>query len=209
MTQLKRREEVTRVRRESIIDAAERVFFRKGYLNATVDEIVKEAEYSKRTVYVYMKSKAEMYDAVALRAYTMQTEYLLATKVERDAVKELVAAVQSAMNFVKEQPGYTAIITNYHLRATDPSCDVPKEIIDMDARLLGILEEIVERGVAEGSFRKELNIKFTATYLATVFLGVVDMVSNKTIYLQRDRGLTAEVFIKNATDMLLHSLKKY
>ena len=48
MGTLERSSKVKEVRREDIIDAAERVFFSKGFHNASVDEIAKEAEYSRK-----------------------------------------------------------------------------------------------------------------------------------------------------------------
>ena len=44
-------------RREDIIDAAEKVFFKKDLDSATMDDVANEAELSKGTLYIYFKSK--------------------------------------------------------------------------------------------------------------------------------------------------------
>ena len=56
-----RKEKEKEIRRKDILDAAERIFFTKGYRSATMDDVAKEAEYSKRTVYVYFSSKEQIY----------------------------------------------------------------------------------------------------------------------------------------------------
>ena len=45
-----RKEKEREIRRKDIIEAAERLFFTKGYNNTTMDDVAKEAEFSKRTV---------------------------------------------------------------------------------------------------------------------------------------------------------------
>ena len=207
MTQSKRREEVAKVRRESIIDAAERVFFSKGYLNTTVDEIVKEAEYSKRTVYAYIKSKAEMYDEVALRAYERQHAFISAAKNDPDPAKALLEVMRAAIHFAEEFPGYTSVIVNYHIRLADSPESIPEVINEWDAKLLGVVEEVIERGIALGVFR-DIDSRFAATYCASVFMGAVDLVLNKRHYLIKDRGMQPGEFIEQAMEMLLYSVMK-
>jgi TetR/AcrR family transcriptional regulator len=56
-----RREREKQQRIESIIESAKRVFFSKGYIKATMDEIALGAEISKPTVYLYFKNKDDLY----------------------------------------------------------------------------------------------------------------------------------------------------
>jgi AcrR family transcriptional regulator len=55
---------VSDFRRGEIIDAARRVFARRGFEGGIIDEIAKEAMIAKGTVYLYFRSKAEIYKAV-------------------------------------------------------------------------------------------------------------------------------------------------
>ena len=62
--QRKKRERDQRI--QSILSAAKKVFFSKGYLKTTMDEIAFEAEISKPTIYQYFKTKDELYSALML-----------------------------------------------------------------------------------------------------------------------------------------------
>jgi len=53
-------------RRNSILEAAKKVFFKEGYAKATMDEIAKYAEITKPTVYQYFKSKDELFFSLML-----------------------------------------------------------------------------------------------------------------------------------------------
>jgi AcrR family transcriptional regulator len=55
---------VSDFRRTEIINAARSVFARKGFANGIIDEIAKEAGIAKGTVYLYFRSKTEIYRAV-------------------------------------------------------------------------------------------------------------------------------------------------
>jgi AcrR family transcriptional regulator len=60
----KKREKDQRIR--SILSAAKKVFFSKGYQRTTMDEIAFEAEISKPTIYQYFRTKDELYSALML-----------------------------------------------------------------------------------------------------------------------------------------------
>jgi AcrR family transcriptional regulator len=58
---------VTTKKRNSILDAARAVFSRDGYAASSVDDVAAEAGIAKGTVYLYFKSKEELYLAALLR----------------------------------------------------------------------------------------------------------------------------------------------
>lgn len=62
----KRKMREKNLRVESILDAAKKVFFAKGYAKATMDEIALEAEISKPTIYQYFKSKDDLFFSLML-----------------------------------------------------------------------------------------------------------------------------------------------
>jgi len=51
---------------QSILGAAKKVFFSKGYVKATMDEIALEAEISKPTIYQYFKTKDDLFFSLML-----------------------------------------------------------------------------------------------------------------------------------------------
>jgi TetR/AcrR family fatty acid metabolism transcriptional regulator len=54
-------------RHSEIVNAARTVFARKGYASGIMDEIAKEAGVAKGTIYLYFKSKHEIYRAVLIK----------------------------------------------------------------------------------------------------------------------------------------------
>ena len=63
-TRKERTEEITRMRREQIIDAAFEVFSTKGFNAATTAEIARMAGVAEGTIYNYFKSKRELFVSI-------------------------------------------------------------------------------------------------------------------------------------------------
>ncbi len=57
---LSRREREKLAHRQEILDAATHVFAKKGFFNATLDEVAQESEFSKGTLYLYFDNKEDL-----------------------------------------------------------------------------------------------------------------------------------------------------
>lgn len=104
-----RKEKEKEIRRKDIIEAAERLFFTKGYGNATMDDVAKEAEFSKRTVYVYFNSKEQIYFEIMIKGYKLLIGMLkddLQKEKACNAVEEIRRMSQTMYRFSNEYPEY-------------------------------------------------------------------------------------------------------
>jgi AcrR family transcriptional regulator len=63
----KRKEREREARREAILDAAARIFSRKSFFEATLEEIATEAELAKGTLYNYYKDKPDIFASLMAR----------------------------------------------------------------------------------------------------------------------------------------------
>lgn len=54
-------------RRNYILDAAEKLFFSRGYDGVSMDDIANEVEFNKATLYLYFKNKESLFFTVVLR----------------------------------------------------------------------------------------------------------------------------------------------
>src|SRR5213593_4243507 len=87
---------VTEFRTSEILEAARKIFAKKGFHDATVDDIANAAGVAKGTVYLYYRSKQEVYIA-ALKFGISQMYSALIEEVARystaeEKLKALIAA---------------------------------------------------------------------------------------------------------------------
>lgn len=85
-----RRTETEAVRREQILAAARKVFREKGYANATISDIVKEAGVAQGTFYLYFSSKLDAVGALADSLLAQTAPRLLSLSTSTTSFEEML-----------------------------------------------------------------------------------------------------------------------
>ena len=95
-----RKEREKQQRRNDIVDAAEKIFFTRGFENSTMEEVAAEAELSKGTIYLYFKSRDDLQFAIFMRGsdilMKMMGEEL---SEENDGYSNLISLAGSFIRF--------------------------------------------------------------------------------------------------------------
>lgn len=210
----RRKEQEREIRRKDIVDAAERVFFSKGYDGATMDDVAKEAEFSKRTVYAYFESKEQLYFEIMIRGYRVFIGMLAEEEpaMQRlDAVEALRRIFLLFYRFSMQHYQHFNAIIEYETKNPKGDAGIPAEAIDECYRLgeevLEYIVNIINRGIADGDFRDYLDARKTTLVLWACIIGVFNTVKTKEAYLAQYHGETPESFIATAFELLLRSLK--
>ncbi len=154
-----RREKEKLLRRNSILEAARHLFFEKGY-RTTMDEIAERAELSKGTLYLYFKSKDELYVSVIVEGYRILEKRIREALERAEGPEEKLKAVYfSFVDHCLENREYFRI-TQYFL-TEDARENTSRELIDainMDSMTLleyGI--KAMREGIEEGVFRDDFD----------------------------------------------------
>lgn len=203
------------IKRKDIIDAAERVFFSKGYENSSMDEVAKEAEYSKRTVYVYFNSKEQIYFEIMIRGYRLLIKMIDKSLVEvrpKDAVEELRCIFFTFYRFSMEHTEYFKAIMEYETGGPDTQSSIEKEARDecysLGEKIFGYLTRALQKGVAEGSLRTRIDIEKTALVLWACTIGIFTTGRKKSYYLKDYHQTEPVSFITSAFELILRSIQK-
>ncbi len=158
-------------KRRRILDAAVQVFAARGFYNARVSDIAKEAGVADGTIYLYFKNK----DDLLISLFEDRMEVIIAdfrrkltgTDSARD---QLRIFVETHLQMVADQPSLAEVLT-VELRQSSKfmrEYKAPKF-----QEYLGLLEEVVERGRQTGEFRRDLDPRITRR----VLFGALDEVS--------------------------------
>jgi AcrR family transcriptional regulator len=106
-----RRDENAENSRRALLDAARRVFAKKGYADASLEDIVGPARLTKGALYHHFKNKAALLEAV----YVEMSEHVAAavteavTAIEGDAWDRLLAALDAFFD-ASAEPEYVRIV---------------------------------------------------------------------------------------------------
>lgn len=155
-----RKEREREHRREDILDAAQHVFFEKGLPTATMDEIAEIAELSKGTLYLYYKSKEDLYLAVMMRG--MQILLDMFSEVAKSAespAKMLIRLGDAYLSYFNSHRDYFRMM--HFLQTPQFHKQVSEELIHscstLNQRIWALANGILQRCIDEGILRKDLN----------------------------------------------------
>ncbi len=157
---LERKEREKGHRREEILDAAQLVFFEKGLYVATMDEIAEKAELSKGTLYLYYKSKEDLYLAVMMRGMEILREMFTGVvKSGESAAKMLVALGDAYVTYFTNHREYFRMIhflqtPQFHKQVSD---EMKKSCGTLNRNVWDLVNGILQRCIDEGILRKDLN----------------------------------------------------
>lgn len=107
MSNAGRRELGKERRRNNILNAAEKLFFSKGYDNVSLNEIAKKADLGRSTVYLYFENKEELFFAIVLQGTQILHEMIMnETKKVKTSLEKITAFKKAYHKFANEYPDY-------------------------------------------------------------------------------------------------------
>ncbi len=163
-----RKEREKEQRKEEIISAAQKVFFEKGLQLATVDEIAESAELSKGTIYLYYKSKEDLYLAVLTRGMQlMQDMFKERIRNEPATLKALLSLVDAYVEFFREHRNYFRMFQflqspQFHKQLSDEMKEAGSRV-NLETWNLAI--GLIQRGMDEGLLVSDLSAGEAAVIL--------------------------------------------
>ncbi|MFB3829893.1 MAG: TetR/AcrR family transcriptional regulator [Bryobacteraceae bacterium] len=143
---------ISEFRCAEILEAARKVFARKGFQNATMDEIAEAAGVAKGTVYLYFESKREVYLEALRRGFAAATEQIERNmEAAPDAAGKIRAFVNTRVRYAEENRDFVAIFHAEfgNLRA---AC-LSKEFRSLYIRQAKALGEVIRAAVERGEVR--------------------------------------------------------
>lgn len=158
-----------------ILDCAERLFFSKGYKDTSVDDIANCAEYSKGTIYLYFKSKDEIFMYIFHRAislmYKMFKEFILK---ENNGIDKLRAIGEANFEFANKFPNY-----HYMMKLEDSLeinyseiQDILMQIEIINNSLNQLMVDVIKLGQKDGSIRSDISSEVICILLQSMSSGV-------------------------------------
>ncbi|MNH86293.1 HTH-type transcriptional repressor Bm3R1 [compost metagenome] len=195
-----------------IIDAAERVIFSKGYDSATMDDISKEAEFSKRTVYVYFTSKEQIYFEIMTRGYRLLDQMLSPDpQISHPAALDRMRQIGTVLyDFSNKYPAYFNAIMQYENGEMDFEKNITEESREecyrLGEQILGYLTDTLREGMKQGVIHSDIEPVNTALVLWACTLGVFSTVKTKNQYIQHYHHTSPKQFVSGAFEMLIRSI---
>ena len=189
-------------RPQEITEAAFAAFAEKGFTATKVEEVARRAGVSKGLLYLYFKTKEELFKAVIRSVVAPRVDELTRTLESSELGAE--AFVRGPLlTFMKRLPGSPASVV---IRLMISEAPKHPDLVDyywdnVASRGLGALRELLERGVANGEFRESAVSELPQLFVAPVMMSIVW----GTVF--ANRSLDTDRLIETQIDMILAYVK--
>jgi TetR/AcrR family transcriptional regulator, fatty acid metabolism regulator protein len=153
-------------KRRLILEAAVRVFARKGYHTCRVGDIAEEAGVAHGLLYHYFRSKEEVLDSVFRETWAdIVGAAHRVEETDEPARERLTGIAKILLRAWKRDPDLVRVVIREGLR----SPDLQRRVAEI-RQAFEAIERIVERGQAEGEFRADVDARLASV----VFYGALE-----------------------------------
>ncbi len=205
-----RRQKEQAQRRKSILKAAREVFFQKGFMAATIEEIAGRCGLAKGTIYLYFKCKEELYVSImreGLGLLKKELGKIAGLPLQSDEL--LVHALQIYFAFYKKNRKYfTIMFLSSQPDVRELASDkLLRECMDTARDCLRTVSDIVEKGIKSGLFRT-VNPWVVANILWSTINGIIMSCEQDSIYREEILGMEIEEILRESLDLALNGLRR-
>src|SRR4030067_2571547 len=186
-------------KKQRILNSAINIFGEKGFQNATIAEISKDAGIGDATIYEYFKSKEDLLLAIPVEITKELipniNDHMMGIK---GAFNKLRKFIWWWLNFVEKNPGYGSIVL---LEIKTNRTYVSTEAYQAARNFYQIVLDIIKEGQEEGTIKKEIDV-----YLArSLCVGAIEHIIIR--WLLKDRRYSLIQYADPLTDLLIDSFR--
>ena len=146
-------------KRRQLLDAAVRVFARKGYHASRVGDIAEEAGVAHGLLYHYFKSKDEVLEAVFHDNWSLLQQRIASVEeTDEPAADQLRHITAIVLRTWLHLPDVVTVV----IREFGRSPELADRIGDL-AQPIEVIQRTIERGIERGEFRSDIDPQFAAT----------------------------------------------
>jgi AcrR family transcriptional regulator len=167
---LTRKERERLSRRNDIIQAARHIFAKRGYQDATLEEIAGTAEFGKGTIYNYFKSKEHLFCAILDETFDDIVELgKRSTEIGLTAREKLRNFAVRGMRYYRENRDFFILLmreaNQVHAETRNKNI---KRVLERLDDLLNVIAAVISKDIKAGKIKS-----FDAIGISNIFLNMV------------------------------------
>lgn len=166
----KRKEREKLLRKNDILNASEKVFAKKGFHKATMNDIAKESQYAVGTIYLYFKNKNDLYFTL-MRSKFESMILSVKQEVEKVAPKDKIKTLIECQlrSFEKDKDFFKIFLSEVRSVKNITQPKFTKEHLDAFIKHIEFISSVIEQSRKKGLIRKDIN-SLKAAYLTAAMI---------------------------------------
>lgn len=178
---IERKQKEKEKRRHDILKAAHKVFLKEGYNNASMDSIAEEAQLSKGTLYLYYKTKDDLYASVLLeKALPTLNKFLKEAESKADSVEDKILNFSLAYyRFAVTYPEFFNMLNELHSEGNLNLSNInPDTLLSIRKAEENMFKETLftfQKGVETGIFNDDVSTCYALTQIWLALTGTIQL----------------------------------
>ena len=155
-------------RKKQILSVAKTLFSQKGYYQTQISDIQKEAGVARGTIYLYFKSKDNIFENI-LEEFQLQWSLVLKQHApgEKGDLDIFRFRIKKTLEFFAKNPDYCNILLRIGLGLGE---NLDPIIRDFNRKMLELIRNYILEAVDAGMFRENIDIDLTSNLLSGAFM---------------------------------------
>jgi AcrR family transcriptional regulator len=168
-----RKEVIKEFRTAELLEAARRVFAEKGFHSATVEDIAAAAGVAKGTVYLYYKSKQDVYWGALEHGITeLRNEIATRLATEQTPENKVQAFIEIKIRYFEENRDFFRIYFSELGSGLSHPAQMPPQFEQMYLQQARLLEGALQQGIESGAIR-EIRMDTAAVAISDLIRGII------------------------------------
>lgn len=178
-----------------------------------MEDIAKNAELSKGTLYTYFKNKQSLYFAVVIRGMILLRDtFKNASENKNTGLEKITSIIHSFHEYIQDYSNYYQLnLSSRDRRFTNmldnKEIDSANEYISLVMDLLNLLKNPVILGLKDGTLRQDLDPIQTVMFLGSAIESAVYVSPENQMLLDQTK-ITKEQYVKHSIDVLLKGISR-
>ena len=201
----RKKEALEQFNRDNIIRAAKELFDSKGVDKTTMDDIANLADYSKSTIYVYFKSKEDIYNSIVddyINLLVGELELIVGS--DSDFENSYYRLCDCLVRFEEKYPKYyqSLLGETKGTNSRKPGADNKVHVNE----LIGLIEKLLVNGRKNKHLREDIELQPTVLYVWSAISGIIQVADRKKECIGYEMNMDKDEYLRYSFETFYRSL---
>jgi TetR/AcrR family acrAB operon transcriptional repressor len=195
--------EEAQVTRDQVLQAALRVFRRKGYAATTLEEIAQEAGFTRGAIYNHFEGKAQLYQLLIQQGFLRLNKAFEKAFDDRGTIEERIRNLLISPLVFLEEDGLAQGVIELTLFKSEVSVPLTSELALKQPGTQTLIERIIQifdEGIALGVLRADIDKQVEALALLATINGAI------LLWFQSEKPFSLEALASTLADTFLYGI---
>ncbi|MEN0006655.1 MAG: TetR/AcrR family transcriptional regulator [Bacteroidota bacterium] len=200
-----RGEEEKDIRRQHIIDSAERVMMEGGLSKFSIAAVAREAKLAKGTLYLYFKNKEQMIAQLTLKSReALLQSFRASVECTDDPLQQIRNIIVASFKFYEDYERYYELISFYEANS---GLKEPPVLEEASAKITALVVDTIERAIEAGAVRPSVNPNHLSYIMWGTSMGIVQLINVKREALRKNLSASVEDFYESYIELMINGIR--